>query len=103
MSIIWNLASNLNILAIIVLYLSNILANLTTMILSIGAGRDTGIDGVAIIVNGNIILEPDEIDFLEQKNGYLNVSFSFIQSKTSDSFSGAQILTFLVGIRNFFL
>jgi AIPR protein len=72
------------------------------MILSIGAGRDTGIDGVAIIVNGNIILEPDEIDFLEQKNGYLNVSFSFIQSKTSDSFSGAQILTFLVGIRNFF-
>lgn len=70
--------------------------------LSIGGGSDSAIDGVAIIVNGNIVQEPEEIDFFLNRNGSLSVSFSFIQSKTSAKFSGAQILNFLAGIRNFF-
>lgn len=70
--------------------------------LSIGGGADSAIDGVAIIVNGNIVQEPEEIDFFLARNGSLSVSFSFIQSKTSAKFSGAQILNFLAGIRNFF-
>ena len=70
--------------------------------LSIGGGSDSAIDGVAIIVNGNIVQEPEEIDFFLSRNGSLSVSFSFIQSKTSAKFSGAQILNFLAGIRNFF-
>lgn len=70
--------------------------------LSIGGGADTAIDGVAIIVNGNIVQEPEEIDFFLNRNGFLRVSFSFIQSKTAAKFNGAQILNFLVGIRNFF-
>jgi hypothetical protein len=52
--------------------------------LSIGGGADTAIDGVAIIVNGNI------------------VSFCFVQSKMSPKFNGSQILNFLAGIKNFF-
>ncbi|MDO8777647.1 MAG: AIPR family protein [Burkholderiaceae bacterium] len=70
--------------------------------LSVGGGADTAIDGVAIIVNGNIVQEPEEIGFFLNRNGSLSVSFSFIQSKTSAKFSGAQILNFLAGIRNFF-
>lgn len=70
--------------------------------LSVGGGADSAIDGVAIIVNGNIIQKPEEVDFFLAKNGSLNVSFSFIQSKTSAKFNGAQILNFLAGIRNFF-
>ena len=70
--------------------------------LSIGGGADSAVDGVAIIVNGNIVQEPEEIDFFLTRNGSLSVSFSFIQSKTSAKFSGAQILNFLAGIRNFF-
>lgn len=70
--------------------------------LSIGGGADTAIDGVALIVNGNIVQEPEEIDFFLTRNGSLNVSFSFIQSKTSAKFNGAQIVNFLAGIRNFF-
>lgn len=70
--------------------------------LSVGGGADTAIDGVAIIVNGNIVQEPEEIDFFLNRNGSLGVSFSFIQSKTSAKFSGAQIVNFLAGIRNFF-
>lgn len=70
--------------------------------LSIGGGSDSAVDGVAIIVNGNIVQEPEEIDFFLNRNGSLSVSFSFIQSKTSAKFSGAQILNFLAGIKNFF-
>lgn len=70
--------------------------------LSVGGGGDSAIDGVAIIVNGNIVQEPEEIDFFLNRNGSLHVSFAFIQSKTSNKFSGAQILNFLAGIRNFF-
>lgn len=70
--------------------------------LSVGGGSDSAIDGVAIIVNGNIVQKPEEIDFFLKKNGSLSVSFSFIQSKTSAKFNGAQIVNFLAGIRNFF-
>ncbi|NNB43375.1 AIPR family protein [Pseudomonas chlororaphis] len=70
--------------------------------LSVGGGGDSAIDGAAIIINGNIVQEPEEIDFFLTRNGSLNVSFSFIQSKTSTKFNGAQIVNFLAGIRNFF-
>ncbi|WP_211465834.1 AIPR family protein [Collimonas silvisoli] len=70
--------------------------------LSVGGGGDSALDGVAIIVNGNIVQTPEEIEFFLAKNGSLAVSFSFIQSKTSAKFNGAQILNFLAGIKNFF-
>jgi hypothetical protein len=70
--------------------------------LSVGGGADSALDGVAIIVNGDIVQEPEEIDFFLTRNGSLSVSFSFVQSKTSSKFSGAQILNFLAGIKNFF-
>lgn len=70
--------------------------------LSVGGGADSAIDGVAIIVNGNIVQEPEEIDYFLKNNGSLAVSFSFIQSKTTPKFNGAQILNFLAGIKNFF-
>jgi hypothetical protein len=70
--------------------------------LSVGGGADSAIDGVAIIVNGNIVQKPEEVEFFLNKNGSLSVSFSFIQSKTAAKFNGAQILNFLAGIRNFF-
>ncbi len=70
--------------------------------LSIGGGGDTAIDGVAIIVNGNIAQNPEEIEFFIKRNGSINVSFLFIQSKISAKFNGAQILNFLAGVRNFF-
>lgn len=71
--------------------------------LSVGGGGDSAIDGAAIIVNGNIVQKPEEIDFFLKKNGSLRVSFSFIQSKASAKFNGAQIVNFLACIRNFFL
>ena len=46
--------------------------------LSVGGGADSAIDGVATIVNGNIVQDPEEIDFFLKNNGSLSVSFSLI-------------------------
>jgi len=69
---------------------------------SIGSGLDTGIDGLAIIVNGTIIDSIEEIDNFLESNGFLEVSYIFIQSKTSSSFDTSEIRTFADGVKDFF-
>jgi hypothetical protein len=49
--------------------------------ITVGAGADTGIDGIAIIVNGHLVEDTDEIDSLLETNGYLEVTYLFIQGK----------------------
>jgi hypothetical protein len=49
--------------------------------ITVGSGNDTGIDGLGIIVNGFLVEEADEVSDLLEQNGYLDVSFVFIQSK----------------------
>lgn len=70
--------------------------------ISIGSGNDTGIDGLAIIVNGHLIEEINEIDDLLQQNGYLDVKYIFIQSKTSSSIDTSEMLQFYNGVFDFF-
>lgn len=70
--------------------------------LSTGGENDLGIDGIAVIINGNIITDVDEIDYFINQNGSINVSFIMIQSKTSSNFSNEQIGTFLFGVKSLF-
>ncbi|GAA4648087.1 AIPR family protein [Kistimonas scapharcae] len=70
--------------------------------LSTGGTKDLAIDGAAIIVNGNIVKAPEEIDYFLQKNGTLDVSFALIQSKTSSKFAGDKIGSFIFGIKSLF-
>lgn len=70
--------------------------------LNVGDGNDTGIDGIAIIVNGQLVESTDEIDDLLEKNNSLEIEYLFIQSKTSPNFDGADINTFLFGVLDFF-
>ncbi len=63
---------------------------------------EKGIDGVAIIVNDRIILTMDELESVIKENTDLEVKFVFIQSKTSDRFSGDEIGTFVYGVKAFF-
>ncbi|MEJ0085102.1 MAG: AIPR family protein [Pseudomonadota bacterium] len=70
--------------------------------LSVGGGDDIGSDGVAITVNGNIVQSEEEIEYLLQKNGYIDASFAFIQSKSSPKFKGDQVGTLIFGIKSFF-
>lgn len=69
---------------------------------SVGAGTDTGIDGLAIIVNGHLIEEKEEIDDLLAHNGYLEIVYIFIQAKTSTKFDTSEIRTFSDGVIDFF-
>ena len=70
--------------------------------LSTGGTDDLAIDGVAIIVNGNIIKSKEEIDYFIENNGTLDVTFAFIQSKNSSKFRGEQVGNFIFGVKSFF-
>ncbi|MBW1613518.1 MAG: AIPR family protein [Deltaproteobacteria bacterium] len=67
-----------------------------------GTGDDTGIDGIAIIVNGQIVENKEDIDFLLESNNYLESSYIFVQSKTSNSFSSKDLNNFGFGVKDFF-
>lgn len=69
--------------------------------IAVGAGGDCGIDCISIIVNGNLITEPDEIADLEQTNGYLDVTLIFTQAERSSSFESEKIGQFAFGVRDF--
>ena len=63
---------------------------------------EQGLDGVAICVNDRVITTIDELDSIHQEAKSLEVKFVFIQSKTSDSFDGDEIGTFIYGVKAFF-
>ena len=69
---------------------------------SVGGGEDTGIDGIAVLVNGALVTSVEEIEDLLESNGYLEVAFVFVQAKRSASFSAAEIATFTFGAVDFF-
>ncbi|BEV02680.1 AIPR family protein [Chryseobacterium gambrini] len=71
-------------------------------LVTIGEGNDTGIDGIAIIVNGQLIETLEEVDDLIVKNNFLEVDFILTQSKTSSNFSSSDINTFIFGVNDFF-
>lgn len=71
-------------------------------VISVGSGSDTGIDGIAIIVNGHLIENIDDIDDLLEHNGYLEITYLFIQAKTSSTFNTADMRTFSDGVEDFF-
>jgi len=70
--------------------------------LRVAGGNDLGIDGIAIIVNGVLVGSPEEAEDLLDLNGFLDVKFTFIQSKSSSGFDGQGITTFMDGVIEFF-
>ncbi|WP_164929046.1 AIPR family protein [Gloeobacter violaceus] len=70
--------------------------------LVMGAGGDTGIDGIAIIVNGSLITDVESFEQLAEKAGNLDVLFVFVQAERSASFEAAKIGTFGFGVIDFF-
>jgi hypothetical protein len=63
---------------------------------------EVGIDGIAVLVNGVLVTDPEEVEGLAQQNGYLEVNLIFIQAKRSESFSESAIGTFAFAVRDFF-
>ncbi|CAN7655652.1 AIPR family protein [Bosea sp. LjRoot90] len=67
-----------------------------------GAGGDTGVDAIAIIVNNNVVTDVSEVDDLIEANGYLDVTFVFTQAETSSNFDMQKIGHFGYGVSDFF-
>ena len=67
-----------------------------------GKGNDTGIDAIGVIVNNNLVTDVDTVDDLIEVNGYLDVTFVFVQAERSAHFDGGSIGTFGYGVRDFF-
>lgn len=66
-----------------------------------GSGGDCAIDGIFIIVNGRFINDCDELNDIVNTSSYLDADIHFIQSKTTSSFSGADIGSFIHGVKDF--
>ncbi len=69
---------------------------------SIGGCSDLAIDGIAILVNGDLVESTEEIEDLIKRNKSLTVKFILIQAKTSNNFDSGDIAKFLIGVRAFF-
>lgn len=67
-----------------------------------GGGDDLGIDGLAVIVNGALVDDEEEINDLASLNKYLEVEFVFCQAKSGGNFSGAEISSFFFGVKDLF-
>ncbi len=67
-----------------------------------GAGGDTGIDGVAIIINGSLVTDVESLEQQAESAGHLDVAFIFVQAERSSSFDAAKIGNFGFGAVDFF-
>lgn len=65
-------------------------------------GKNQGIDGIGIIVNGKLVTSPDEVDDIFDLNKFIEAKFIFIQAKTSNNFEGSDILNFIFTVKDFF-
>ncbi|MCF6364152.1 MAG: hypothetical protein L3J88_12590 [Gammaproteobacteria bacterium] len=64
--------------------------------------EDAGIDGVAIIADGELITTSDEIESLfKSHKKSIEIDIVFIQSKTSESFEKKEIVSFGEGVFDF--
>lgn len=63
---------------------------------------EIGIDGVAIVLNGQLITDIETCISVYDQKRKVNAKFIFIQSKTSEKFDGGEINTFFKGVKHFF-
>ncbi|MEU5179798.1 AIPR family protein [Streptomyces longwoodensis] len=67
-----------------------------------GGGNDLAVDAAALVVNGDIVADPDEINDLRTRNNYLQARILIIQGKTSSGFDGARITDLADNLCDFF-
>jgi hypothetical protein len=68
----------------------------------IGSGADLGIDAAALIVNGDLIADVEEIADLKARNNYLQARLIIIQAKSSSQFSSTVISDLTDNLSDFF-
>lgn len=68
--------------------------------LHVAGGNDLQLDGVAIIVNGLLVDEIEQVDDLASTNKYVDAEFVFVQAKTGRNFEGSEISNMFYGVRD---
>ncbi len=68
----------------------------------VGSGGDTGIDGVAVIVNGSLVTDVETLEEQADQAGHLDVAFIFVQAERSAGFDASKIGSFGFGVIDFF-
>jgi hypothetical protein len=61
-----------------------------------------GLDAIAIIVNGALITDVDQVQEMLDQNGYIEATFIFVQAERTAGFDGAKIGTIGNGAVDFF-
>jgi hypothetical protein len=67
-----------------------------------GSGGDTGIDAIAVIVNGILMTDVESFEDHAERAGSLDVTFIFVQAERSAAFQTAKIGQFGFGVMDFF-
>ena len=67
----------------------------------VGSGGDCAIDGICLVVNGKIISDTDELREIVEGPKHLDADIIFIQTKTTSSFNGSDIGSFIHGVKDF--
>lgn len=68
----------------------------------VGAGGDTAIDAIGIVINGALVTERDAVKNMAEWNKYLEVEFIFIQAERSSGFATDKIGQIGYGVQDFF-
>ncbi len=67
-----------------------------------GGGDDLGIDGIAVLANGRLVSDAEEVEDLVIANKYLEVDIICCQAKSGGAFSGSDISNFFFGVKDLF-
>lgn len=71
--------------------------------LNIGKNGNPGIDGMAILLNGIVINEPNDVHYFINKKQSFDVDIILTQAKTAAKFDSGEILKFISSAKNFLL
>lgn len=67
----------------------------------VGGTNDSGIDGIAIKINGLLLKDLKEMSDVILRARRASIEFIFIQSKFKPNFDASELSTFIAGVRNF--
>ena len=68
----------------------------------VGGNLDTGIDGIGIIIDNNLVSDLEEVERIIGNKDSLEIKFVFVQTTVSKKFQATKFRDFTLGVREFF-
>lgn len=68
----------------------------------VGGGKDTGIDGIGVRINGRLVASKEDVKQLLDISKKIDIEFVFIQSKMQEHFDSSEFNTAGLGVKDFF-